>query len=177
MTNLLKTTAIWVCCLCIPFAGKAQQNGTQDRAFWVETLTRIADPVLTNLNNNTLKKNMPYESLSKDRSDFSHLEAVGRLVCGIAPWLELGPDNTPEGQLRDKYIKLTVKGLKNAVNPDSPDYLVFGKPYQPLVDAAFLAQGLLRARTQLWDNLDPQAKEWMITEFKRSRAIKPWENN
>ena len=85
-----------------------------------------------------------------------------------------GPDNTPEGQLRDKYIKLTVKGLKNAVNPDSPDYLVFGKPYQPLVDAAFLAQGLLRARTQLWDNLDLQAKEWMITEFKRSRAIKPW---
>ena len=70
-----------------------------------------------------------------------------------------------------------MKGLKNAVNPDSPDYLVFGKPYQPLVDAAFLAQGLLRARTQLWDNLDPQAKEWMITEFKRSRAIKPWENN
>ena len=176
MTNLLKTTAILVCCLCISFAGKAQQNGTQDRAFWVETLTRIADPVLTNLSNNTLKKNMPYESLSKDRSDFSHLEAVGRLVCGIAPWLELGPDNTPEGQLRDKYIKLTVKGLKNAVNPDSPDYLVFGKPYQPLVDAAFLAQGLLRARTQLWDNLDPQAKEWMITEFKRSRAIKPWEN-
>ena len=167
MTNLLKTTAILVCCLCIPFAGKAQQNGTQDRAFWVETLTRIADPVLTNLSNNTLK----------DRSDFSHLEAVGRLVCGIAPWLELGPDNTPEGQLRDKYIKLTVKGLKNAVNPDSPDYLVFGKPYQPLVDAAFLAQGLLRARTQLWDNLDPQAKEWMITEFKRSRTIKPWENN
>ena len=37
MTNLLKTTAILVCCLCIPFAGKAQQNGTQDRAFWVET--------------------------------------------------------------------------------------------------------------------------------------------
>ena len=45
MTNLLKTTAILVCCLCISFAGKAQQNGTQDRAFWVETLTRIADPV------------------------------------------------------------------------------------------------------------------------------------
>ena len=42
MTNLLKTTAILVCCLCISFAGKAQQNGTQDRAFWVETLTRIA---------------------------------------------------------------------------------------------------------------------------------------
>lgn len=177
MTNLLKTTLLLIGCLFFSFSGKAQATGADDRAFWVETLTRIADPVLINLSNNTLKKNMPYESLANDRSDFSHLEAVGRLVCGIAPWLELGPDNTPEGQLRDKYIKLTVKGLKNAVNPDSPDYLVFGKPYQPLVDAAFLAQGLLRAKTQLWDNLDPQAKEWMITEFKRSRNIKPWENN
>lgn len=177
MINLIKTTAFLVCFLCLSAYAKAQQSGAEDRAFWVETLTRIADPVLTNLSNNTLKKNMPYESLAKDRSDFSHLEAVGRLICGISPWLELGPDNTPEGQLRDKYIKLAVKGLKNAVNPDSPDYLVFGKPYQPLVDAAFLAQGLLRARTQLWDKLDPRAKEWMIAEFKRSRAIKPWENN
>lgn len=177
MINLLKTTIILIGCLCFSLSGKAQATGAEDRAFWVETLTRIADPVLVNLSNNTLKKNMPYESLANDRSEFSHLEAVGRLVCGIAPWLELGPDNTPEGQLRDKYIKLTVKGLKNAVNPESPDYLVFGKPYQPLVDAAFLAQGLLRAKTQLWDNLDPQAKEWMITEFKRSRNIKPWENN
>ena len=41
----------------------------------------------------------------------------------------------------------------------------------------FLAQGLLRAPKQLWGNLDPQAKEWMITELKRSRNIKPFENN
>ena len=102
---------------------------------------------------------------------------MGRLVCGIAPWLELGPDNTPEGKLREKYINLTVKGLKNAVNPGAPDYLVFGEPSQPLVDAAFLAQGLLRAPKQLWGNLDLQAKEWMITELKRSRNIKPFENN
>lgn len=177
MKSLLKITAVLVCFLCFSFTGKAQSNGAQDRAFWVETMTRIANPVLTNLSDCTLKKNMPYESLSKDRSEFSHLEAVGRLICGMAPWLELGPDNTPEGQLRDKYIRLAVKGLKNAVNPKSPDYLVFGKPYQPLVDAAFLAQGLLRAKTQLWGNLDTQAKEWMIAELKRSRAIKPWENN
>ena len=60
---------------------------------------------------------------------------------------------------------------------EAPDYLVFGEPSQPLVDAAFLAQGLLRAPKQLWGNLDPQAKEWMITELKRSRNIKPFESN
>lgn len=177
MTNSLKIAVLTLCTLCLPFTGKGQQSGADDRAFWVGNLTRIADPVLLNLSNNTLKKNMPYESLSKERSKFSHLEAVGRLICGIAPWLELGPDHTPEGQLRAKYIDLTVRGLKNAVNPKSPDYLVFGEPSQPLVDAAFLAEGLLRAPKQLWGNLDPEAKAWMITELKRSRGIKPGENN
>lgn len=155
----------------------SKQTGAEDRAYWVETLVKLADPVLINLSNNTLKQNMPYESIGTDRKPVSYLEAVGRLTCGIAPWLELGPDQTPEGQLRDKYIQLAVKGLKNAVNPSAPDYLVFGEPYQPLVDAAFLAQGLLRAPKQLWGNLDDEAKAWMITELKRSRAIKPWESN
>lgn len=163
--------------LFVTFIGHAQQDGPEDRAYWVSVLVKIADPVLTNLSNNTLKKNMPYESLAKDRATFSHLEAVGRLICGIAPWLELGPDQTTEGLLRDKYIKLAIKGLKNAVNPNAPDYLEFGQPSQPLVDAAFLAQGLLRAPGQLWGNLDSQTKEWMITELKRSRSIKPFESN
>ena len=159
------------------FAQNTKPTGAEDRAFWVETLVKLADPVLTNLSENTLKQNMPYESLGNDRHSFSHLEAVGRLMCGIAPWLELGPDNTPEGQLREKYIQLAVKGLKNAVNPSAADYLVFGEPYQPLVDAAFLAEALLRAPKQLWGNMDEEARRWMITELKRTRAIKPWNNN
>lgn len=157
--------------------GFAQTTGAEDRAVWVEKMVQIADPVLTNLSQNTLKQNMPYESKDPSRQKFSYLEAVGRLICGISPWLELGPDDTPEGKLRAKYIDLTVKGLKNGVNPNSPDYLEFGEPYQPLVDAAFLAQGLLRASKQLWGNLDDEGKAWMITELKRSRNIKAWENN
>ncbi len=163
--------------------GKAQAQtssyptGTEDRQFWVETMVKLADPVLVNLSNNTLKAQMPYESLSTERQAFSYLEAVGRLLCGMAPWLELGADNTPEGQLRAKYIQLAVKGLANGVNPQAPDYLEFGKPSQPLVDAAFLAQGLLRAPKQLWGNLDKQTQERMITEFKRSRGIRPGESN
>ncbi|MDL2281910.1 DUF2264 domain-containing protein [Parabacteroides sp. OttesenSCG-928-G06] len=161
-------------------AQEAKPTGAEDRAFWVETMVKIADPVLTNLSEGTLKKNMPFESLSNDplRKEVSYLEAVGRLLCGMAPWLELGPDNTPEGKLRTKYINLAVKGLKNAVNPNSPDYLTFGNRHtQPLVDAAFLAEGFLRAPKQLWGNLDAEAKEWMITELKRSRTIKAHENN
>lgn len=181
--KVMSRMLIFFCCFlayslqCKSQDAVAMPTGEQERAFWVENMVKIADPVLVNLSQNSLKKNMPYESKDKNRRAFSYLEAVGRLLCGIAPWLELGPDDTPEGKLRAKYINLAVKGLKNGVNPSSPDYLEFGKPYQPLVDAAFLAQGLLRAPKQLWGNMDKQAKEWMITELKRSRNIKAWENN
>lgn len=152
-------------------------SGPSDRQAWVETLCRIADPVLTNLSSNTLREKMPYQSLASDRKKYSYLEAVGRTLCGIAPWLELGPDNTPEGQLRVKYGDLAVKGLANLVDPQSPDYYFFGDPSQSLVDAAFLAQGLLRAPTQLWARLDEATQQRMVTEWKNSRAIRPNENN
>ena len=157
---------------------KEPATGAEDRQVWVNTLVKIADPVLSNLANNTLRANMPQESLDEKRvQKYSHLEAVGRTVCGIAPWLELGADDTEEGKLRGKYIQLTLKGLANAVDPSSPDYLDFGTPSQPLVDAAFLAQGLLRAPRQLWGGMDETTRERMITELKRSRGIKPYESN
>lgn len=162
----------------IAFLSLAARAG--DRDCWVETMTRIASPVLENLAAGTLKANMPFESLSTDplRKEVSYLEAFGRTVCGIAPWLELGPDETPEGQLRAKYIELTVRALQQAVDPESPDHLVFDNRHtQPLVDAAFLAEGILRAPVQIWGRLDSVTKERLIYEWKVSRSIKPFESN
>ena len=158
----------------------AQPTGMDDRRLWIEQMTRIASPVLENLAAGTLKKNMPFESLSREplRKEVSYLEAVGRTICGIAPWLELGPDETDEGKLRAHYIDLVVRGLKNGVNPQSPDHLMFDRRHtQPLVDAAFLAEGILRAPTQIWGRLDQQTKDWLIGEWKTSRGIKPYESN
>ena len=162
-----------------PNAKPAVSTGAEDRKAWVDHLIKIADPLLTNLSQNTLKKNMAYESFApaSSRREFSFLESFGRLVCGIAPWLELGPDDTPEGQLREKYIQLTLKCLANSVNPSAPDYMDYDRQNQALVDAAFLAEGLLRAPTQLWGRMDKVTKERMITELKRSRAIRPNESN
>lgn len=155
-------------------------TGLDDRRMWVETLVRISTPVLENLASGTLKRNMPFESLSREplRKEVSYLEAVGRTICGIAPWLELGPDETEEGKLRAKYIDLVVRGLKNGVNPQSPDHLMFDRRHsQPLVDAAFLAEGILRAPKQIWGRLDQQTKDWLVNEWKTSRGIKPYECN
>src|SRR5262245_39752906 len=104
--------------------GVTAQAGEADRAYWVATLRRLADPVLNNLANGTLKARMPVEQAAgADRRSVSHLEAIGRLVAGIAPWLALSPDETAEGRLRRDYGRLTRQAIAKAVDPASPDYL------------------------------------------------------
>ena len=160
--------------------GACSGSDRSDREFWVQSLDKMCRPVLENLAAGTLKQNMPVESSAKDistRYAVTHLEALGRVIVGISPWLELGPDDSPEGRLRAEYIDLSVKAISNAVNPDSPDYLNFNQGRQPLVDAAFLAQGLLRAPTQLWGKLDDVTKDRLATELRSSLVIKAGENN
>ena len=70
-----------------------------------------------------------------------------------------------------------IEAISNAVNPESADYLNFNKGRQPLVDAAFLAHGLLRAPNQIWGNLDPITQNRLIAELKSTRTIKPLESN
>jgi hypothetical protein len=147
------------------------------REYWVSVLVKIADPVLTNLSKGQLRANMPVVCTEPARKEVAHLEAFGRTLAGLAPWLELGADNTAEGKLRGKYIELTRKAIAVAVDPSSPDFLNFSKQAQPLVDAAFMAHGLLRGYTQLWEPLDQQTKTNVVNALKSSRVIKPGENN
>ena len=158
----------------------APASKNEDRAFWISSMVRIIDPVLSNLSNNTLKKNMPVESSAEDiqkRKEVTHLEAFGRTLTGIAPWLELGEEDSMEGRLRSKYIAMILKCLKNCVDTNSPDNLNFNNGRQPLVDAAFLAHGLLRARTQTWERLDKATQSKLIEALKSTRIIKPSETN
>ena len=152
-----------------------------DRQLWISTLDRIARPVLERLASGTLRRDLPFESLSDDphRKEVSRLEAFGRTVCGIAPWLELGPDDTPEGRLRESFIELTLRAIANGVDPSGPDALVFDGSHggQALVDAAFLAQGLLRAPKQLWGRLDPAVQQQLAEALRSSREITPGETN
>ena len=152
------------------------------RQYWVNTMLRIVTPVYENLANETLRKNMPVEvndgSNTGKRADVSHLEALGRSFNGIAPWLNLGDDTSREGEQRRAMTQLVVKAITNAVNPSSPDYMPFDGPgTQPLVDAAFFAEGLLRSKDVIWPMLDSQTCQRIIDELKRSRKIRAWENN
>ena len=97
-----------------------------EREYLVKTLIRIADPVLQSLSKGQLKELMPVECVvgqEADRKNYTYLEALGRTLAGMAPWLELGPDDSPEGKLREKYILLSVQCIRNATDPDSPDVM------------------------------------------------------
>ncbi|QMW06100.1 DUF2264 domain-containing protein [Spirosoma foliorum] len=157
----------------------AYSLATDDRSFWLQTLLKIADPVLSALSQNRLKATMPIESApgqQASRVEVSHLEALGRTLAGLAPWLELGVDETPEGRSRQKYLTLAKQAIANGVNPQSPDYLNFTKGGQPLVDAAFLAHGLVRS-PKLWKSLSTDEQANVIKALQTSRVIKPGYNN
>lgn len=152
-----------------------KDNNLEQRAYFVKMLTKIAHPVLQATAEGRLKSVMPVEIAPHaygDRNKVTHLEAFGRTLSGIAPWLQLGPDDTPEGKLRAEYINLTVAGIKNAVDPASKDYMNFNEGGQPLVDAAFFAQGLLRAPL-LWEKLGNDTQQNVIKALKSTRVISP----
>ena len=153
--------------------------GETDRAYWLRTLLRIVDPVLTSLAKQELKARMPVESAPNQlasRKAVSHLEALGRSVAGLAPWLEQDT-NAEERARQHRYRQIARQSIANAVNPASADYLNFTTGGQPLVDAAFLAQGLLRAPTQLWAELDKTTQGQVVTALQSTRVIKPGYNN
>lgn len=164
-----------------PVAGTAAVNsGQQDREFWSNTLYKMAWPVVHNLANETLKKNMPLEKppdYSSDPRSVTYLEAVGRTLAGIAPWLELPDDNSKEGTLRKQLRTEALKGLVHSVDPGSVDYLNFRTGQQPIVDAAFLAHAFLRAPKALWEPLDNITKQRFIEEFKSLRTRTAGYNN
>ena len=147
-------------------------TGAQDREQWVKWLWKIAYPVVHNLAEGTLHQNMPIESASGQTAGYdeiTHLEAVGRCLAGVAPWLALPDDDTEEGKLRKQMREEVLKGLKNAVDPESPDMLNFTKQAQPIVDAAYLVHAFLRAPKALWEPLDEVTKKRYIESLKALR--------
>ena len=152
-----------------------------DRAYWVAVLNRIATPILDNISKQLFRKNMPMEvSPIFDKRDpgVGYLEAFGRLLAGMAPWLALPDDQTAEGKLRKKFREQALLGIQYGVDPQSPDYFIWrGPSSQTLVDAAHLAQAFLRAPQALWQPLSDLTKKRVIEEFKLLRRIKPNESN
>ena len=148
----------------------------KDRAYWANLLYNMAKPVLSNMAEGNLQKNMQVEvSPNWDGRDkkVTYMEAFGRLMAGVAPWLNLPDDDTEEGKMRKQLREWALKSYVHAVDPNSPDYLLWRGHGQALVDAAYVAESFLRAYDQLWMPLDETTKKRYIEEFTQLRRVDP----
>ena len=161
----------------MPVEAKKVKKAVQtDREYWCEQAYKMAQPVLENMAKGELQKNMKTEfspSFDNRNRKVVYMETFGRLMAGIAPWLALPADDTPEGQQRRQLREWALQAYKNSVDPESPDYLVWGAAGQNLVDAAYIAESFIRAYDALWVPLDQTTKDRYIKEFKKLRSIEP----
>ena len=167
--------------MTISFSVMAKKNIQQtDRQVWADIVYRMSEPVLHNMSEGTLQKNMLLElSPTWDGRDkrVSYMECFGRLMAGIAPWLSLPDDKTTEGVQRKQLREWALKSYANAVDPNSGDCLLWTENFQTLVDAAYLAESFLRGYEALWEPLDEVTKQRYINNFTALRRINPLYTN
>ena len=177
--NTYKVSAVLLGLVAFGAHAPAASTGVEDRAYTVQVLTRIAEPVLGALSENQLQARMPVREWETLRVVQWHLlEAFGRTLAAVAPWIALGPDDTGEGRLRAKFSDLARRSLINATEPNSPDFCNFNpQGMQPLVDTAYVAEALLRAPEQLWRPLTPEQQANVMAAFKLTRGVVPHDNN
>lgn len=165
------------------FAAPVGATGAQDRERWIGWLQRVSEPVLVALSRRELRKRMPVEAkpgLQEQRAVGTHLEALGRLLTGLAPWLEIEPsqgESRTETELRTRYRHYAREAIASAVDPKSPDYMRWGDSAQTVVDASFLALALLRAPKQLLATMDERTRAGMIAALVKERRVLTGLNN
>jgi hypothetical protein len=176
MKRIVVSTCLLLTILSAGATGAPSESGAADRTYWCNLLYRLAAPVLSHMSEGNLHKQMQVEvSPTWDGRDkaVTYMECFGRLMDGLAPWLTLPDDDTAEGRQRRQLREWALKSYAHAVDPTSPDYLLWRKEGQPLVDAAYIASSFLRAPKQLWEPLSTLTKERYIEEFKQLRRVNP----
>lgn len=144
------------------------------RKDWIETLLKITLPILEKSATEKLKKGMPKGKFFKEDQ---YLEALGRIICGIAPWIECKESESDyEKERKQHVLNLLIKTFENITRTDSPDYICFTQSPQSLVDTAYLVQGFIRSPF-LWQSLKKTTQEKLISEIAKTRCFNPCDNN
>jgi hypothetical protein len=156
----------------VPAAADTQS----ERDYLLSLLQKIAEPVLSNMASGRLKKNFPLElspTWDGRPTGVAYLECFGRLMSGMAPWLGLPDDDTPEGKDRKRLREFALQSYTHSVDPASPDYLQWKGHGQALVDSAYFTSALMRAPKALWEPLDNITKKRIVDEIKGLRRVEP----
>lgn len=104
------------------------ENNT--RKIWLDSMLHIVTPVLQALEKEELKKTMPLD-FHGERAPFAPLEAFGRSMLGLAPWLEAEGLEGEEKELQETYRRLAVRCIDKATDPESADFMIFNEAASP----------------------------------------------
>jgi hypothetical protein len=152
-----------------------------DRTYWLAEMDKMVRPVLSSLAHDSLRIAMPrVVSIRTDNRDqrlqVQYVEVLGRVLSGIAPWLQGEGGSTSEVALRNQYRQWVLQGLTNALDSTAKDYMRFDIAGQQLVDASFLAYAFVRA-PWLWENMNKTDRERLVKVLKSTRQYKPGFSN
>lgn len=148
-----------------------------DRKVWLQKMDEMAAPVLSSLAADSLRIRMPkVTSLRVDNKEnrikVQYLEVVGRVLSGIAPWLQLEGGEPAEIALREKYRGWVIKGLRNSLDSSARDFLRYDLNGQQLVDASFVSIAMIRA-PWIWENLGSKYQHLLVSSIQATRRFKP----
>ncbi|BCW44847.1 DUF2264 domain-containing protein [Arthrobacter sp. StoSoilB5] len=152
-------------------------HATTNRDQWLEWMLQIGKPVLSALAERRLKERMPVQGMGDDRGEYTYLQALGRLLAGMAPWLEQTGLSGEEEELRSEMARLAREAIDSATDPSSPDFMNFAHGHQPVVDAAFLSHAMVRAPKELLGELEGRVKQNVADCLRATRSRKPAYNN
>lgn len=154
-----------------------KQVPLSDREFWLNEMDKMVRPVLYSLAKDSLRINMPQTTSihvdnKEHRIKVQYVEVLGRVLSGIAPWLQLEGGSDKEIALRKQYREWAIQGLKNSLDSNAKDFMRYDIGGQQLVDASFVAIAFIRA-PWLWENLDKKNQELMMKSIVTTKRFKP----
>ena len=156
----------------------ALENGAKQRCLWIEALDRIATPLLELAADGKLASHSTIRcSIDNEHMNFGRLESVGRLISGIAPWLEL--TNTPkeERDLQSHLRTQAIRANEQGVRENGPDAWAFDGNQRVIVDGAYIAHALVRAPNALLNGLNDDVRTGLLKGMMTTHRQTPVFNN
>lgn len=189
MRKILNKSAIFfliiTLCTSLGFAQKKNKlvkaPPLTDRQIWLQEMDKMVKPVLYNLAKDSLRIAMPTTTSirvdnKEHRIKVQYVEVLGRVLSGIAPWLQLEGGSEPEIALRKQYREWVLQGIKNSLDSNAKDFMRYDIGGQQLVDASFVALAFIRA-PWLWENLDKKNQALLVKSIATTRKFKPGFSN
>ncbi len=148
-----------------------------DRQVWLKEMDKMVRPMMYSLAKDSLRILMPQETSIRvdnkaNRVKVQYLEVLGRVLSGIAPWLQLEGGSAEEVALRKQYREWALQGIKNSLDSNAKDFMRYDIGGQQLVDASFVAYAFVRA-PWLWENLDQKSQALLVKSIQTTRRFKP----